>query len=173
MAFTHRTDQKLLTATQDVTPPPAYVHDPTFQASVFDFEEFDDDDERLSSIHLRINTPLTVKGDHNLIAVDAALSASKIAGAVVSALKQMSMDEHGIPMIDENGRPRSIKVEVRAETAIDGSKNVVGEKAVLAATFPGGPVRKKAETSRSGVGLKRQRAQSEPLDSGGKRSRSE
>jgi hypothetical protein len=168
MAFTHPTDQKLLATTQDVTPPPAYVHDPNFSASVFDFEASDDeDDERLPSIHLRINTPLTVKGDHNLIAVDASLSASKIAMAVVGALKQMSMSRNGIPMIDENGRPRTIKVEVMAETRVEGSKNVVGEKAVIAATVASGGFKKKG--SEGAVGGKRQRAESEPAEGERKR----
>lgn len=35
-------------------------------------------------------------------------------------------------MIDEQGRPRPIGVEVLAEVRIEGSQNVVGERAVLA-----------------------------------------
>lgn len=84
------------------------------------------------------------------------------------------MGEHGIPMIDENGRPRPIKVEVRAETRVDGSKNVVGEKAVIAATIGGGGFKRKgSESTASCVGSKRQRAESEPVEGEGKRVRTE
>lgn len=186
MAFTHPTAQKVLSAnaTQGVTPPPAYVHNPTLSTSVFDYEnDDDDDDESLSSITLRINTPLTVRGDGNLVAVDATLSATKIAVAVVNSLRHMSMGEHGIPMIDENGRPRPIKVEVQAHTSIDGSKNVVGERSVMAVTIGCG--RRAGESAAhggascaasgaaSGSGIKRPRAESEPADGEGKRVRTE
>ena len=80
------------------------------------------------------------------------------------------MGADGIPMIDENGRPRPIKVEVMAETTIEGSKNVVGEKAVLAATLSSAATRKKVK---SGTGGKRQRAASEPIEEARKRLRAE
>lgn len=39
----------------------------------------------------------------------------------------------GLPMIDEEGRPRPVKCDVDADIYVDGSNNVIGEKAVLAA----------------------------------------
>lgn len=35
---------------------------------------------------------------------------------------------NGVPMINENGEPREIRVDVHAETRIDGNKNMVGER---------------------------------------------
>lgn len=177
MAFTHPVAQKLplTTPSQAITPPPAYGHDQALSTSVVEYEEdCSDEDEGLSSIHLRINTPLVVNGDNNLVAIDPAASASKIAMAVVAAIKQMSMGESGVPMIDEEGRPRPIKVDVTAETRVEGSKNVVGEKAVLAAVVCKEDAKKKgAEESSDNVGTKRQWEESEPGEGDGKRVRTQ
>jgi hypothetical protein len=97
---------------------------------------FDDDEEEgeesLSSIKLTIHAPLVINGSGNLVAHDSSAAANAIALGVVNALRQLSMGQHGIPMIDEQGRPRPLTVEVLAETDVDGHNNVVGEKAVLA-----------------------------------------
>lgn len=45
-------------------------------------------------------------------------------------------------MIDENGRPRPLKVDVKAEITVEGSKNVVGEQAVLGSVMGAGLKRK-------------------------------
>lgn len=179
MAFTHPTAQKLLTTTAShtSTPPPAYAHGPTLDCSVTNLED-DDDDEHLSSIHLKISNPIVVTGDNNLVAIDP-LSASKIAMAVIQALKQMSMEASGVPMIDEEGRPRPIKVDVAAELKIEGNRNVFGERAVLAAVVSRGAGFMKASSSSSGgsevgsIGGKRQRAESEPVEGKGKRVKTE
>lgn len=81
------------------------------------------------------------------MSIDAATSASKIAMAVVAAIKQVSMGGGGVPMIDEEGRPRPIRVEVVAETRVEGAGNVVGEKAVVDRVVDG----------KEGKGVKRQR----------------
>ena len=185
MAFTHPTIQKLLTTTPShtITPPPAYVHDPTLNCTVADFEDDDDDDdnddvEQLSSIHLKISNPIIVNGDNNLVAIDP-FFASKIAMTVVQALKQMSMGESGVPMIDEDGKPRPIKVDVAAELKIKGSRNVVGERAVLELVASREVGLRKASSSSSGgsevgsIDGKRQRAESEPLEGRGKRVKTE
>lgn len=79
-----------------------------------------------------------------------------------------------MPMIDEKGRPRPIEVEVMAKTRVEGSKNVVGEKAVLAAVVGGGGLKRKdSESSVGSVGSKRQRAESEPVEGEAKRFRAE
>ena len=77
-------------------------------------------------------------------------------------------------MIDEEGRPRPIKVEVMTETRIEGSRNVIGEKAVVAAIIGGGGLKRKAsEGSVSSIGSKRRRAESEPIEGDKKRVRTE
>lgn len=40
-------------------------------------------------------------------------------------------------MVDENGTPRRFKIEVNAEVGVNGSRNVIGEKAVLEAVVDG------------------------------------
>lgn len=107
-----------------------------------------------------------------MIALDASVSASKIALAVVQALKQMTMEGIGVPMIDEDGRPRPIKVNVVAETTVTGSKNVVGERAVLSTLFVGSGARKEKMVVKVDKDTKkRDRAGSEPLEMDAKRSR--
>lgn len=91
--------------------------------------------------------------------------------AVVSALKQISMGGSGVPMIDEEGRPRPVKVHVMAETRVQGCRNVVGERAVLGAVVGGGLAmgakRKPAAEEDARDGKKRERAGSEPVQSQG------
>ncbi|TVY56036.1 hypothetical protein LCER1_G002191, partial [Lachnellula cervina] len=99
----------------------------------------DDEDEveeapRLSEIHIMINTPLMITGDGNTVSVDVALNAAKVSAAVVSALKQMSSTGGGVPMIDGDGKPRPVTMEITAEIKVEGSNNVVGDKAVLSQT---------------------------------------
>lgn len=82
-------------------------------------------------------------------------------------------------MIDEEGRPRPIKVDVAAELKIEGNRNVFGERAVLAAVVSRGAGFMKASSSSSGgsevgsIGGKRQRAESEPVEGKGKRVKTE
>ena len=82
-------------------------------------------------------------------------------------------------MIDEEGKPRPIKVDIAAGLKIDGSKNVVGERAVLAAVASGEVVLRKTSSSSSegsevrSVGGKRQRAESEPIEGKEKRVKTE
>jgi len=92
----------------------------------------EEDSSTLSMINITVRSPLIVMGNNNLIASDTSATANSIAHGVVNALRHLSMGAHGIPMIDEQGRPRPIGVEVLAEIRVEGSQNVVGEKAVLA-----------------------------------------
>lgn len=91
-----------------------------------------EDSTALSRINITIRSPIIITGNANLIACDAAATANAIALGVVQSLRQLSMGQHGIPMIDEQGRPRPLGVEVIAEMRVEGSQNVVGERAVLA-----------------------------------------
>ncbi|EHL02400.1 hypothetical protein M7I_1475 [Glarea lozoyensis 74030] len=84
----------------------------------------------LSEIHLRINTPLTIQGNNNTVSIDTAMNANKIQLGVVNALRQMTSAAMGVPMIDEDGRPRPIKISVNAEIRVVGTGNVVGDKAI-------------------------------------------
>ncbi|TVY93901.1 hypothetical protein LAWI1_G000365 [Lachnellula willkommii] len=119
----------------------------------------DDDDEepRLSEIRITVNTPLMITGDGNSVSVDVALNASKVSAAVVAALRGMSTVAGGVPMIDGDGRPRPITMEVTAEIKVEGSNNVVGDKAVLSKTVAGSAFQKgreEEEKEEQVVGLK-------------------
>ncbi|CAG8977332.1 hypothetical protein HYALB_00009204 [Hymenoscyphus albidus] len=131
---------------------------------------------RLSSIKLTINTPLVVKGDGNLVHVDVAANASKVAMAVVSAFRQISSSAGGVPMIDQDGQPRPIDITVSAGVQVSGGNNVVGEKAILSKTVVGGAIVKIDPDQEGGptadpVGIKRERAGSEPLEMDSKKPR--
>lgn len=63
------------------------------------------------------------------------------------------MGASGVPMIDEEGRPRPIKVQVTAETRVEGCRNVVGEKAVLDAV-KGGAAAEATTAAEAGMGKK-------------------
>ncbi|CZS90653.1 uncharacterized protein RCO7_06804 [Rhynchosporium graminicola] len=103
-----------------------------------DSSDSDDDEEGLSSIRIKIFTPINVRGDGNLIAMDTAITATKIAQGVTDALFSMTYgDAQGIPMIDEDGRPRPIRVVVSAPLTVLGSKNLMGERAVMERIAPG------------------------------------
>ncbi|EQB48836.1 hypothetical protein CGLO_11895 [Colletotrichum gloeosporioides Cg-14] len=78
----------------------------------------DDDHEELSPISLRISTRINIASDGNLIALPSSPSeqANSIARAVVEAIQGQDWAT-GLPMIDENGRPRPLKLEVDAVDA--------------------------------------------------------
>jgi hypothetical protein len=76
------------------------------------------------------------------------------------------MSGHGVPMIDEEGRPRPIAVTAIAEVKIEGSKNVVGEKVRPMAPKP-------AEDNREAPVIKREREREGSEDFEPKRTRLE
>jgi len=84
-----------------------------------------------SPINIKISSPITVIGDGNLVAIDPVEMASSIAHCIVRSIKDCSMARAGIPMIDEEGRPRPIDVQVDTKIKVQGAKNTVGKKAVL------------------------------------------
>ena len=81
-----------------------------------------------------IDTSTTVRQDNNIvdIAGSAAEQAGAIAEAVTAALHRNSSAECGIPMIDGDGHPRPIDVEISACLTVDGSGNFVGDAKGLA-----------------------------------------
>jgi hypothetical protein len=92
------------------------------------------EDEGPSSISLRINTSVNVSKSNNIICLDAtpADHANSIAQAVVQAIHKHSSAECGIPMIDEQGRPRPVNIEVDASMMVEGSGNIIGgQEAIL------------------------------------------
>lgn len=93
-----------------------------------------DSEDGLSAISLRINTSITVSSNDNMVclAETPADHANAIAEAVVKAIQQHSSGQCGIPMIDEEGRPRPIRIEVDAGLTVEGTGNVIGKEAVVA-----------------------------------------
>lgn len=130
----------------------------------------EDSGEEATPILIKIITPLIITGDNNLIAVDPSVQAAKIAMAVVSAMKQMSAGSAGVPMIDENGRPRQVTVEIQAEIKVEGSKNIIGEKAVLS-TVSG--KREEGQGTKDGRKREREREDGESADTSAKRVKNE
>lgn len=102
--------------------PPAHVYDQEIP-----------EEEVLSTISIQIKVPIYVSGNNNVLSIDPAVTGSKIAVAIVTGLRQMSGIAGGVPMIDENGRPRPIIVDVDGITKIDGSDNIIGDRAVYTA----------------------------------------
>lgn len=86
-----------------------------------------DDDDR-SPIELRITTTVQVEGDNNAILLTAtpAEHARVITEAVTATIRQAGGLNDGIPMIDEEGRPRPLRISVSAGMNIEGSGNVLG-----------------------------------------------
>jgi hypothetical protein len=117
-----------------LAPPPAYTYHPTNSqmAAIIEEDSPESDlDATHSPITIKISSPITVLGDGNLIAIDSVEMASSIAHCIVRSIKDCSMARAGIPMIDEEGRPRPIDVQVDAKIKVRGAKNTVGKKAVL------------------------------------------
>jgi hypothetical protein len=150
------------------TPPATMSRQLTTSVTHPNDSDSDSEDEnspkKLSEIHLKINTPLLIQGNNNHISIDTSVNAAKISLAVVNALRQMSNASGGVPMIDEDGRPRPIKIDVAAETRVVGSGNVVGDKAVSAKGGGAGEVQKvDGKEKEKGVGDKRERSGSESI----------
>ncbi|CRJ85688.1 hypothetical protein BN1723_000010 [Verticillium longisporum] len=94
----------------------------------------DDPFEELSPINLRISTRVNVSRDNNLVALPSTPSdqAAIVAEAIVRAFKSSTVMEGGIPMIDQDGRPRPVKIEVDAGMTVEGSHNIVGTESIIA-----------------------------------------
>lgn len=118
-----------------IAPPPAYTCQPVnsqkMAIQVEDERAEDDLDATRSPITIKISCPITIVGDQNLIAIDPAYMASTMASCVIRSIKDCSMAHAGIPMIDEEGQPRSIHAHVDAGIIVHGTKNTIGENAVL------------------------------------------
>lgn len=125
-------------------------------AHVFEEDE-DDEQEPTSNVSITIKAGVTIAGNNNTISVDPAATGCKIAVAIVTGLRQMSGIAGGVPMIDENGRPRPIIIDVDAGTRVEGSDNVLGEKAAHISV----PTPSAKQASEQNVAKKRDRANSD------------
>lgn len=123
-------------------------------------EDMDDQDDGHSPINLRISTALRIHGDSNAILMSTAPvdHAKAVAQTVVSAIRQCSDVNGGLPMIDEEGRPRPVNISVDAGLSIKGSGNILGNEehvlqSLCGAKCGGGGKRKRDD----GDGLDRRR----------------
>lgn len=93
----------------------------------------EEDEDSGSPISLRINTAINVSSNNNLICITQtpADHANAIANAVVQAIQENSSGKCGIPMIDEDGHPRPLNIEVDAGMVVNGYGNVVGNDDII------------------------------------------
>ncbi|EJT82006.1 hypothetical protein GGTG_01980 [Gaeumannomyces tritici R3-111a-1] len=93
----------------------------------------DDGDVSPSPIELNINTGVTVSQSDNMVVLSASPAdmAAGVAAAVLAAIEQASSARVGIPMIDESGAPRPLRVRVDASIRVGGSGNVLGPEALV------------------------------------------
>ncbi|KAL2214088.1 hypothetical protein CC79DRAFT_1316808 [Sarocladium strictum] len=121
-----------------------------------DLEEgVDEDDEPQRALCLRINTSVSITQSNNIVCLadtPSAEHATAIANAVVKAIQENSSGNSGIPMIDGNGHPRPIKVEVDASMLIEGSGNVVGNAPIINEYFRQGGLRRSRAATQEGDG---------------------
>lgn len=98
-----------------------------------DEQEDTDGSTGLSPLSLRINTSINITKGNNLICLteSPASHANAIAEAVAQAIQNNSSGNCGIPMIDGNGNPRPVKIEVDAGMVVDGIGNVVGNEKII------------------------------------------
>lgn len=87
--------------------------------------------ETMPSISISITSSLSVNGSNNVIGLDTARNAATIGRALVDAIKNTSMSAMGIPMIDEEGKPRTINVTVDAGMRVEGRDNIIGEEIAM------------------------------------------
>lgn len=98
-----------------------------------DLSDAEGDGDR-SAITIRISTAVRVTGDNNIMRMtaDPAETARFVAQDLTKVLRGGGADERGgIPMIDEEGRPRPLRIEIEAGTEVHGQGNVLGGEDVV------------------------------------------
>ncbi|KAI9897543.1 hypothetical protein N3K66_007399 [Trichothecium roseum] len=110
--------------------PQATILEGTLPSSGVDADA-DADVDGPSPISLRINTSVSISRNQNLVCLGDSprQHAAAIARAVVEAFRESSCG--GIPMIDEDGRPRPVNVEVEAGMTVEGTGNIIGTESVV------------------------------------------
>ena len=93
----------------------------------------DESPTSMSPLSLRIDTSISISKSNNLVCLadSPANHATAIAEAVVQAIQKHSSGSCGIPMIDGDGNPRHIKIEVDAGMVVDGMGNVIGNEKII------------------------------------------
>jgi hypothetical protein len=92
------------------------------------------EEELHSPITIRVNAAVRVSSSNNIVFLSTRPSRKDrdLTAAVLGAIKAVSSAQCGIPMIDEDGRPRPVRVEIDAGIEVRGFGNLVGpESAVL------------------------------------------
>ncbi|KAJ6439232.1 pol-like protein [Purpureocillium lavendulum] len=86
-----------------------------------------------SPIVLCIDTSIKVTNNNNIVCIrdTPADNAKEIVEAVVKAMRDYSAGNIGLPMIDDDGRPRPIEIKIHAGIMLEGSTNFVGGKETL------------------------------------------
>jgi hypothetical protein len=89
-----------------------------------------DSDAARSSVCLRVNAAVSISGDHNCICITKppADHVNTIVRAALNTIKENSSGQCGIPMVDEDGRPRPVIIEVEAGMMVHGTDNAVGNE---------------------------------------------
>lgn len=117
-----------------------------------------------SPICLRINTAVNISQSNNIVCLTAtpAEQANAISRAVVQALNEGSSGRCGIPMIDDSGVPRPLKIEVDAGIVVEGTGNVVGSREVVGELLQrraeASPLRRPREDDEEALAAKRRRS---------------
>ena len=112
------------------TAAPADINQPT-NGSHDTIPAPDGDEDDSKGLIVIIKTPLNIIGNFNLIAIDPSASSVHIAHEIVEAVRKIPAGDSGIPMTDDEGNPRALKIVVDAPISIHGTKNIVGERAVM------------------------------------------
>lgn len=91
------------------------------------------EDIAMFPLTIRINTSINVNKNDNIVCLSESPTqhANAIAAAVTKAIEDSSSGNCGIPMVDGDGNPRPIRIEVDAGTVVDGQRNMVGTEAVV------------------------------------------
>ncbi|KAI6783702.1 uncharacterized protein J7T54_001578 [Emericellopsis cladophorae] len=123
---------------EHVSPPPYNTRPPqvdfyTRPLTTTALEGDELDDSTISPLTLRINTSINILKNNNLICLSdsPANHATAIADAVTQAIQKHSSGNCGIPMIDGNGNPRPVRIDIDAGMVTDGVGNVVGSESIV------------------------------------------
>lgn len=86
----------------------------------------DEDEDSRSAVAVRISTAVRISGNKNIVCLPAD-KVRYIAAAVTRSLHEGS----AVPMIDEEGRPRPLRVEIEAGVEVRGEGNMLGAEQIV------------------------------------------
>ena len=89
-----------------------------------------------------------------MITINPSATSARITSAITEAVREISTCGCGIPMIDDEGRPRPSKIIINAATEIRGTKNIISEKAVMEMIMAKVASKRKAQMEAEAVGKK-------------------